>query len=203
VIAHPLIEKLAAAAEAMGAPEAVEISGRWSTSRRKTYKDPGQAGSGAGPFAEVIDARWTGTLQCTVPIAGYAFLVMPTDTFWVKSRPAALNPPVEVSVHCYADNRLGRATFAASLLGAMVPSVPITCGDDPTAACTLGGTVTATGRAHEIAAATEASFVILLLPKSLLKVGRNRLWRLRREIASSLPPELRVLVGGRTGVLRR
>lgn len=62
--------------------------------------------------------------------------------------------------------------------------------------------ITATGRAHQIAEAAEAAFVVVVLPKSLLKVGRNRLWRFREEIAAALPTDLRLFAGRRTGILR-
>ena len=52
-----LIQGFSSKLAAVVPEETVEISGAWSTSRRKTYEDPMQTGSGAGPFVEVVDAR--------------------------------------------------------------------------------------------------------------------------------------------------
>src|SRR5712664_3100873 len=99
---HSLIARFSAELRLIVPKEVVEIGGAWSTSRRKRYENPMQTGSGAGPFVEVIDARWRGTLECAVPLAGFAFLVTPSEMFWVKSPPPAMNPGVEVSIHARA-----------------------------------------------------------------------------------------------------
>ena len=198
-----LIQKFASELAAVVPEETVDISGTWSTSRRKTYENPMQTGSGAGPLVEVVDVRWSGTLACAVPVAGIAFLVTPSEIHWVKSAPPTINPSVSVSMHARAGYTPERASFSAGLQGAFLPAVAFACGEDLIAACTLGQTRIATGRAHLVGEVKGAAFVVLLLPASVLKVGRNRLWRLRDEPLSLLPADLRDLFGrGRTGVLR-
>jgi len=199
---HPLIQKLAGTINSLAPPEPVDVLGEWSIAHRKTYKDSSQAGSGMGPFVEVVDYRWRGTLECASPLAGIGFLVTQNAAFWVKSPPAILSPIVEVSIHAWAGEHPGRATFAANMLGSFLPGVPFAYGDDPTTACSLRTETWTTGHAHEIAAVKEAAFVLVLLPTSLLKVGRNRLWHFREAYQSALPSELQVFVRGRTGTLR-
>ena len=200
---NDLIQQLAFAFTAMGPPEIIEISGKWSTSRRNAYQNPSQAGSGIGLFVEVVDARWCGTLKCAVPLAGFAFLDTPTQTFWVKSLPSAMHPDVEVSLHARAGYLPGRATLTGSLFGAVLPAVPIACGDDLTKDCNLGSMATGTGSAHALAEVAGAAFVLIVFPKTLVKVGRNRVWHLRSEHASSLEGPLRIFARGRTGTVRR
>src|SRR5262245_65143454 len=96
---HALIRKLAAAIEPLASQETVEISGEWSSSSRKTYTNKSQLGSGSGPFVEILDHRWRGVCECSVPLAGLGFMVTPRATYWIKSPPAVLNPMVEVSFH--------------------------------------------------------------------------------------------------------
>ncbi len=81
------IDKLSAALSSVVSPIAVNLAGAWSTSLRKTYASPSQAGTGAGPFVEVVDAKWQGTFECNEPMAGIAFLATDTETFWTKSAP--------------------------------------------------------------------------------------------------------------------
>src|SRR5688572_23387811 len=96
-------------------------------SERRTYETASQTGTGSGPFVEVVDLRWGGTLTGTVPIAGIAFLVTTTELFWVKSMPAAATLPVHVSLHAYAGYSPEQATFTAGLGGAVLPGVPVAC----------------------------------------------------------------------------
>lgn len=200
---NALIQQLASAFTAMGPPEPVAISGGWSTSRRRTYEHPSQAGSGSGPFVEVVDARWRGTLKCAVPLAGFSFLETPAQTFWVKALPAATDLHVEVSVHARAGFLPGWASFTGDLFGAFLPAVPFACGDDPTASCNLGSMTTATGSAHALAEVGGAAFLMIVFPKAFVKVGRKRLWHLRPEHASSLDGPLRSFARGRTGTVGR
>ncbi|MGH9891350.1 MAG: hypothetical protein ACREA0_05085 [bacterium] len=198
-----VIQQLAAAVTAAGPSYSVEITGGWSTTRRRTYQHRSQAGTGVGPFVDVIDARWRGVLTCSVPLVGFAFLDTPTQTFWVRSLPPATGPDVEVSVHARAGYLPGRASFAGRLFNGILPAVPFPCGDDPTKACSLGGATTMTGSAHTVAEVAGTAFLIILVPKNLVKVGRTRLWHFRPEHASSLDDPLRIFTRGRTGTLRR
>ena len=199
---HPLVERLAAELAAVVPREIVAIDGAWSSATRRTYRSPAQQGGGEGPFVEVMDVRWRGIAQCAAPLAGYAFLITPAEAFWVKSSPPQLDPSVEVSLHAWADGRLDRASFVGRLTNAFPPSVAVPCGPELVSACTLGSPATVTGRLHLVAAAEGAEFAVLLVPRSVVKVGRNRLWRLRDEVASALSADVRGRFWlGRTGAL--
>ena len=114
-----------------------------------------------------------------------------------------MNPGVQVSLHARAGGVDGQASLAASLHGAFLPTVPVACGDDLPAACTFGSSHAVTGRPHLVAEIDSSAFIVLMLQGSVLKVGRNRLWHLRKELASALPADLRQsLAQGRTGNFR-
>ncbi len=200
---HPLIESVAESLGAVVPAEPIEIRGSWSRSTRRTYQDAAQAGTGTGPFVEVVDLRWSGIADCTEPVAGIAFLHTPTSLYWVKSAPASARLDVEIGLHAYADRMPGRATFSAGFGRAWLPGVAVRCGPDPVAACAMGADHTATGRAHGVAQIDGNAFVVVLIPGALLQTGRNRLWRLRDESAVDLPADVRVLLTrGRSGEIR-
>lgn len=198
---YPLIQQLSSAIELLAPPEAVSITGEWSHSRRKSYMDASQLGSGMGPFVEIVDHRWRGSCACAVPLAGFGFMVTPTAAFWVKSPPATLNPMVQVSFHVWADYQPGQATFAANMLGSYLPAVPVASVESPAVACSLGPGNTTTGRAHTIASIDGVEFIAVFLPQPLLKVGRNRLWRFRSAYTPALPLDVQQFLQGRTGTL--
>jgi hypothetical protein len=57
-----------------------------------------------------------------------------------------------------------------------------------------------TGRVSRLARAESAAFYVLLVPGGVLEMGRKRLWRVRDEVASLLPANLReLLTRRRTG----
>ncbi len=153
---------------------------------RRMYETANQLGTGTGPFVEVMDAKWSGSLECSVPLVAIAILHTPAACYWVKSNPAALNPPISASLHARADYK-ERASFAISVHGGFLPSVQVSCGEDLTAACTFGSKSAIAGRAHLLAEAECVAFIVVILQGSVVKVGRNRLWHLRSKLASSLP----------------
>jgi len=199
---NDLILELASALAALGPSQTIPISGAWSTSRRKTYANPSQEGTGVGPFVEVVDARWRGTLTCAASLAGLAFLDTPAETFWVKALATGPNPTVGLSVHARAGHLPGRASFTGSLFGAVLPAVPFECGDDPTQAFSVDSTTMTTSSPHALAEVAGAALVILVFPKTLVNVGRNRLWHFRPDHASFLDGRLGVLARGRTGTIQ-
>jgi hypothetical protein len=184
---HLLIERIEHALADLVAPEPIEIRGGWSRSLRRTYSDPAQSGSGAGPFADVVDVLWRGTFDCACPIAGVAFLHTGRSLHWVKSQPASPNLAVQVSLHAYADHSPEGATFSAALGQAFLPGVRVRCGPDLETACALGPARAATGRAHCVAEIDGVAFIVVLIPGALLKTGRNRLWRLRDPLGPTCP----------------
>jgi hypothetical protein len=193
------VRELASLVAAAAAPERVEIRGAWTSARRKTYASSSPAGRGSGPYVEVVDHRWHGTLHCGSPTAALAFLLAADAAYWVRSAPPAADLPVEVSMHARAGSLPGRATFTARIHGGMLPGVPFDCGSDPVDACALGGATTETGRAFALASVPGVTIVVLLVPKRLVEVGRNRLWRFREERLSSLTSHRSPFARGRSG----
>lgn len=197
---HPFFDELDASLAGLIPEEPVEFAGDWMRTERRTYETASRTGTGAGPFVDVVDLRWRGTLTCAVPIAGIAFLVTVAEIFWVKSLPAAVTLPVDVSLHAYADYSLKRATFTAGLGGAVLPGVPVACGPDLAGSCSVESRNVTTSRLEQLAHADEAAFAVLLIQGRFLKTGRHRLWHLREELSSSLPPRVReLLTRGRSG----
>src|SRR5918996_491787 len=98
---HPLFDELDASLAALVPNEPVEFVGDWVPTTRRTYETAGQSGTGSGPFVDVIDLRWRGTLACAEPIAGVAFLVTAAELFWSKSRSVASSLEVQVSLHAH------------------------------------------------------------------------------------------------------
>lgn len=183
--------------------ELVELRGAWSTSHRKTYAKASQLGSGMGPLVDVVDAQWSGTVESRTPLAGIAVLNTGTKARWVKSAPAMLNANIYVSFTSVGAHAPRRATFTARLHGAILPGVPVDVDGDVTVTRHLRTNRIETGRAHFLVEVPGAAFVVLFLPSTVLKVGRNRLWRVLDDLALALPPELRrVLTKGRTGELQ-
>ena len=200
---HPLMAWIEECLAGVMPAESIEIRGTWSTTTRRQYKDQSQLGTGEGPFMDVVDMRWRGSINCAKPVAGLAVLHHGPSLYWVKSSPASPNPPVEVSLHTYRDFLAGRATFTAWLAGEGLPGIPVSCGSDPVKSCAMGTKRTATGRVHLVAEIDGAAFVVILFQGELLKTGRNRIWRLRDEIAARLPADVRdLLTRRRTGVVR-
>ena len=137
-----------------------------------------------------------------MPIAGIAFLVTASGLFWVKSTPAAVVLPVDVSLHAHADYSAEQATFAAGLGGVVLPGVPVACGSDLARCCTLGPSRFATAQLAQLAQTDTAAFVVLLIQGRFLKIGRRRLWHVREELASSLPQRVReILTRRRAGAI--
>lgn len=202
VLTHPLLDQLNSSIGGLGPGESVDVGGEWTTSSRQTYKSEAQIGSGSGPFVEVVDVRWRGALTSASPFSGIAFLRTAESLYWAKAPEISATLPVDVSLHAYAGYTAEGATFTASLGGAFLPGVPVAGSPDLARACTLGPNVLITGRVTCLARTSSADFLVLLIPRGLLKMGRKRLWRLREDVAPSLPPVAReLLTHRRTGVV--
>jgi hypothetical protein len=199
----PLLDELDAALADVVPREPVALEGAWRASVRRTYRDEAQLGTGSGPWVEVVDQRWTGALTSAAPVAGILFLVTPGEICWVKSAPAAPTQPVSVSLHAHADCSPASATLGVGMGRAGVHSVVVRVAGDLLEACTLGPRRLTTGRVVRLVEAEDALFLVVLLQGSLLKVGRNRLWRLRDDLAVNLPPRVRLMMTRRrTGGVR-
>ena len=191
---HHIFDELDASLGAFAPREPVELAGSWLPTTRRTYEGEHQGGTGSGPFVEVADFRWRGTLACDVAIAAIAFLTTPTELLWSKSLPAVTPLSVEVSLHAYADHSMDRATFVAGIGGATLPGIAVPYSGDPAVDCQLGKSHLTTGRVDLIAQTKTAAVWAVLLPGQFLKVGRHRLWRVREEWAPQLPPAVRELL---------
>ena len=179
--------------------EEVHMSGAWASKPQRRYASPKQAGTGEGPFIETIDWRWEGNFESAAPLAGIALLLRDQRVYWVKSQPPVARPVVSFSVHGWAA-RPSSVSVTASFHGAFVPSVPVEIGQEPDASCVIGTSAANTGTPHVVARIEDVVFAIVLLPASVIKVGRNRLWHLRDNIARPLPPDLfRLATRGRRG----
>src|SRR5262245_56795327 len=170
---NELIQQLALAIARMGPTHDVELVGRWSTSKRKTYGDASQLGSGAGPFIDVVDVRWRATLKCAVPLVGLSFMDTPAQTLWVKSVAPEVNPTAEISMHAYAGYLPGCASLAGSLFGEVSASVPVNIGENPIDSCSLGTLHTTTATAHYVAEVDGTNFIMLVIPRTFVKIGRK------------------------------
>jgi hypothetical protein len=200
VVKHPLLDQLDSSLGDLVPAESVEFGGEWVRSSRLTYKSEAQRGTGSGPFVEVVDLRWRGALTSAGPISGIAFLLTADNLYWAKAAEVSLTLPVDVSLHAYAEGTADGATLTASLGGAFLPGVPVAGCPDLAGACVLGPNLLTTGRVTCLARANSAAVFVLVIQRGLLKIGRKRLWRLRDDVASSLPPGLReLLTHRRTG----
>jgi hypothetical protein len=172
----------------------VESHGAWSTSRRRSYASASQQVPGIGPYVEVVDARWTGELTADFELSAIAFLATAREIFWAKAPVVAMTLPVQIVLSAYADSTPGRATFTASLGGAVLPGVPIGVEGRLEDVCTLVPQLLATGRVTCLAETSGASFFAIVLPREVLKIGRNHLWRLREDLGTRLPATVRELL---------
>ena len=174
--------------------EPVEVLGEWSTKTRKTYQSEKQQGSGVGPFVEVEDRRWHGTLSCRTASTGIMFLVTANKVYWAKAPTVALTLSVDVSLHGYTSCASDRATFTAGMGGAVLPGVPVSAPAKLDDVCVPRPNPFSAGRVVTLARTDGAAFGVVVLPSRVLKMGRNHLWRLRDAVASSLPTDIRELL---------
>ena len=194
VLDIPFFRSLDSSLSGLIPSEPVEVLGEWSTKMRKTYQSEKQRGSGVGPFVEVEDRRWLGTLNCRTAASGIVFLLTATKVYWVKAPTVDLTLPVAVSLHAYAGPAGDRATFTAGMGGAGLPGIPVATPARLDEVCARGPTMSTTGRVVTLAQIDSTAVVAVVLPSIVLKMGRNQLWRLRDDVASSLTPDIRELL---------
>jgi hypothetical protein len=107
-----------------------------------------------------------------------------------------------LSLHAWEGYTQGRAAFAGGIGGSFLPGVPVAFSGDVNTGCTFGPGRGATGHLQQIVQVDTITFVVLLLPANLIKVGRKRIWHVRDEIALSLPENARrLLTRNRSGRL--
>lgn len=191
---HPLLEQLGTALEGHIPRLPVTLAGNWLEASRRTCQSEAQLGSRSGPYEDVVDLRWDGGLTADEPIGGIAFLLTDGETYWAKTPHISELLAVDISLHAYADYRTGRATFTARIGGADLPGVPVPIVRDLSATCTIEKTEMRTGCVSCLARAGATSLWVLLLPRSVLQMGRKRLWHVREKVAAALPSEVRGLL---------
>jgi hypothetical protein len=203
VFGHPLLDQLDAALTDLVPKALVALNGAWSSRMRRSYQSKDQVGSGAGPFVEVVDHLWDGQFESPDPFTGMAFLRTNSGLYWAKAAHASPTVPVRVSLHAYASHTTGHLTFAAGLGDVVLPGVPVPTSSDLPRACLVALHAVPVGRVVCIAKTDATAFFVVLLQRESVKFGRNRLWRLRDPLASSLPQDVRELMTRRrAGVLR-
>ena len=176
------------------------LAGEWRARSRRTYRDSSQLGSGVGPFIDVTDFCWEGSLAGPTAMAAIGFLRTATALHWVKSCPPQPTMEITIAAEAHADCRPDMATVGFGVGGSQLPAVlvsvtpaiphslPVVTGER--AVCGL----------LSVMRATPVEFFVLLLPDHMVRVGRNRLWQLRDEHAAALPEQIRsVLTRRRRG----
>lgn len=191
---YPFFRHLESSLGGLIPSEQVEVLGEWSTKTRKTYQSEKQQGSGVGPFVEVEDRRWHGTLSCRTSATGIIFLVTANKVYWAKAPTVAITLSVDVSLHGYAACASDRVTFTAGMGGAGLPGVPVAAPEKLDDVCVPRPTPFSAGRVVTLAHTDRVAFAAVVLPGSVVKMGRNHLWRLRDDVASSLPVDIRELL---------
>lgn len=193
------LRELDVAMAAVVPQEPVALNGQWAVSRRRTYQSA-RSRPGVGPFVDALDMTWTGSLVGPSPIVAVVFLATAAGIHWAKSAPAGLSQPVSLSLHAYADYSPSLAMLAASVGGAFLPAVPVAYAGSPEDACKIATSPLVTGRVLVLAASDRADILVLIVQAGLVRTGRNRLWHLRGDCASVLPPRAReLLTRRRTG----
>jgi len=178
-------------------PEDVALVGGWSRSTRRVEASPEEEASGVAPVAEVVDAVWTGTVQCQVPTVGIAFLGVGDKVYWVKSAPAAFGQQLRVSLS-------GHAHFGGGWGDNQLPLVPVSVAGEFAESCRMGALQTTTGAPHVVCEVDGASLFIVLVQGALARTGRCRNWHLRPAAAALLHDEVQALfMQRRTGAWRR
>lgn len=194
---HSLLTELQSSLAVSVPTQPVALVGEWSSTRRHA-----QIHCESGPIVGILDTFWRGTLACPIPFACIAFLRAGEALTWSKSRPASPAFTIELSVHAYVGHLPGRATFACVVGGARVPSIPISCGADPVAEVTIQTAGHMTGQVARIAVTRDLELFVGLIPGSVLRVGRKRVWHFRKQYAAALPAQIReTFDAGRTGTL--
>jgi hypothetical protein len=195
------LEELDAAAGALFPRDAVALEGQWTRSHRRTYQNP-QSRPGVGPFVDVVDAAWTGSLSGSTPLAAVIFLSSSSSIHWVKSGPPKSTLSVRLSLASYASFSREHATLGIVVGEATLPAVPVTLKASPDETCAIVPSPITTGSVFVLASTESTSILLLLVPADFVHVGRNRLWHLRERYASGFPSFAReLLTHRRTGTL--
>lgn len=175
-------------------PENVALVGGWSRSTR-LYETPVQDGN-EGSSVDVVDAVWTGTVECKGPTVGIAFSQHGDTVHWIKSPPATFNQPLRVALS-------GHGHFGGGWGEGSLPTVPVSLRADWVETRPMGALATTTGVPHVLCEIDDVTLFIVLVQGSLVRTGRCRNWRLRPQPAALLPAELQMIfMQRRTGTWR-
>lgn len=169
--------------------EVVSICGEWTSQRQLRYAQAGQSGTGAGPFVETELWQWTGTCKAPLPLAGLVIVGREHRFCWAKSAPAAVDVSLSLSVSGWR-HAPSSVSLSASFHGASLGWSPLHLTDEPPLACKLDAATVETGVPHVLTTLDGVVFSVVFLPGASLRVGRNRLWRVREELAARLSAPL-------------
>jgi hypothetical protein len=195
--ADSMLSELQSSLAVLGPAVPVALDGEWFSSHRHARLD-----SESGPVVDILDMFWRGTLACPIPFACIAFLRAGDIWTWSKSQPASVTHRIELSVHAYTAHLPHRATFACVVAGARLPSLPISYGTDPASEVTIHTIGHMTGQVGRVAVARNLELYVGMIPGSVLRVGRKRVWHFRKQYAATLPTQFRqAFESGRTGTL--
>lgn len=182
--------------------EPYRLTGAWTSVPRRIYDSPSLHGSGVGPYVDAFDVSWDGVFEGEIPLAGIALFRMGGRWQWAKSSPAVARPSVSLKFWGWR-GRPEAIHVGASFHGARFPLPLVNVHAEPSSACKLGEELVVPGVPHVVASIEDIAFAIVVLPGTATRVGRNRLWRLRDQLAPALAPELRALLTHRScGELR-
>jgi hypothetical protein len=98
-----------------------------------------------------------------------------------------------VLASAWIDNQRS-VSVAASFHGAGGNSSPMILDAEPPDAIAIHTSGLELGRPHLLAQLGNETVALLVLPGSIVRMGRNGLWRVCDDIASRLPPDLRLLL---------
>jgi len=173
------------------------LDGRWQPESQR----PAPA---RGPSAAIVDLRFEASFAAAGEIVAVAFLRTAEAAHWVKCGPPAASLGVSIVLSRYADRRPPLASVACSIGRGCLPVVPVPAGEDLPASLRVATGAHPLGTLRPLLRAPPLEFLALLLPGPAVRMGRNRLWRLREEQAAALPGPLRsLLTRGRAGHLPR
>jgi hypothetical protein len=175
-------------------PVNVALVGGWSRSTR-VYETPVQDGN-EGSSVEVVDAVWSGTVECKVPTVGIAFSQHGGNVHWIKSPPATFGQPLRVSLS-------GHGQFGGGWGDSSLPTTPVSVTGASPEIPAIGAVATTTGVPHVLCQIDDVVLFIVLVQGALVRTGRCRNWHLRPQLAAALPEELQMLfMQRRTGTWR-
>lgn len=169
----------------------LNLTGTWSSKPQRRYASPASK-PGVGPYMDTMDWRWDGFVKGETLLAGLYLRIRGASMRWAKSERPVESPAVAIFASAWNENQRS-VSVAASFHGAGGNSWPMILDAEPPDAIAIHSSGLEMGRPHLLAELGDETVALLVLPGSMVRMGRNGLWRVRDDIASRLPPDLRLL----------